>query len=75
MTATTQQPAPRVNIENTILSAVGFHTPPATVCNCSADISSADSATEFKYSSAVKGVPVSSDNLASFSAVDLAASA
>ena len=36
------------------------------------DISSDDSATDFKYSSAVKGVPALSDNLASFSAVDLA---
>ena len=41
-------------------------TPPGTLCNCCADISSDDSATECKYSSAVKGVPALSDNLASF---------
>ena len=69
------QPAPTVIIEAAIFSKPGFHTPPATPCNCSADISSDDSATDFKYSSAVKGVPALSDNLASFSAVDLAASA
>src|SRR6516164_5662350 len=58
-------------IDSIILGIDGAHTPPATPSNCSTDISSDDSATAFKYSSAVKGVPALSDNLAIFSAVNL----
>src|ERR1700733_4557677 len=69
-----RHPNPAVKIEVRMLRADGSQTPPATLRNCSADISSDDSAAECKYSSAVKGVPALSDNLASFSAVDLTAS-
>jgi hypothetical protein len=54
------QAMPRLSTEFIILSYDGTHTPPATVCNCSAescsaDSATADSATVSRYSSAVKG--------------------
>lgn len=69
------QARPKPKIDIAIFFQVGSQAPPATVRNCSADISSDDSATDFKYSPALKGVPALSDNLARLSAVDLAVSA
>jgi hypothetical protein len=59
----TRQPMPTVKIDMTPQYRGSVGTPPlATLLNCSADISSDESATACKYSSAVKGVPALSDN-------------